>query len=60
MLEYPLCKLIRDKFPSLFDIIILGNLESFFQLDHQIDISLYVMETTTLHHSQKLVGLTPL
>ena len=33
---------IRDKFPSLFQILVLGSLTSFFQLDHQVDFSLYL------------------
>ena len=59
MLECPLCNLIRDKFQSLFEKV-LGSLESFFQLDHQVDISMHFTEATTLCHSRELAGLTPL
>jgi len=48
VLECPLYKPIRDKFPILFENVVLGSLESFFQLDHQVDISLYLMEATAL------------
>ena len=60
MLEYPLYKPIRFKFPSLFENVILECLKSFFQLDHQVNISLCLMEVTALHHSRELVGLKPL
>ena len=59
MLECPLYNPIRDKFSSLFESVVLGNLQYFFQSDHQVDISLYLMEVATLHHSKKLVGLKP-
>ena len=42
MLECPLYKLIRDKFPLIFENIVLGNLKYIFQLDHQVDISLHL------------------
>ena len=35
------------------------NLKSFFQLDHQVDISLYLTEATTPRHSRELAGLKP-
>jgi hypothetical protein len=28
-------------------------------LDHQVDVSLYLMEVTALHHSKELDGITP-
>ena len=60
MLECPLYNFIRDiKFQSLFEKVILGSLKSFFKLDQQVDISMYLMEATTLCHSRKLAGLTP-
>ena len=40
MLECPLYKPIRDKLPSIYENVVLWSLESFFQLDHQVDISL--------------------
>ena len=45
VLEYSLYNHIRDKFPSLFENIILGSFKSSFQLDHEVDISLYLMES---------------
>ena len=41
MLEYPLYNPVRDKFPLLFENIFVGGLKAFFQLDQQVDISLY-------------------
>ena len=58
MLECPLYNPIRDKFQSLFEKIVLGNLEYLFQSE-QVDISLYLTKTTALHHSRKLASLTP-
>ena len=52
MLERPQYNPIRDKFPSMFESIVLGSLKSFFQLDHQSDISLYLTEAATLRHSR--------
>ena len=50
----------RDKFPSLFENVVLEGLKSFFQLDHQVDISLYLTEVATaLCHSRELAGLKP-
>ena len=49
----------RDKFPSLLENVVLGSLESFFQLDHQMDINLYLMEATALCHSRELASLKP-
>ena len=50
----------RDEFPSLFENVVLEGLKSFFQLDHQVDISLYLTEAATaLCHSRELVGLKP-
>jgi hypothetical protein len=57
MLECPLDKPIRDKFPLLFQNVALGSLKSFFQLDHQMDFSLYLKEDTTLCHFKQLDGL---
>ena len=39
--------------------VVLGSLKSVFQLDHQVNISLYLTEATTLHHSKESTGLTP-
>ena len=52
MLECPLYNSIRDtRFQSLFEKVVLGSLESFFQLDQQVDISFYLTKATALHHS---------
>ena len=59
VLESPLYNLFRDKFPSLFENIILESLESFFQLDQQVDISIYLTEVTALCHSRELACLKP-
>ena len=42
---------------SLFENVVLGSLKSFFQLDHDIDICLYIPEVAALHHSKKLEDL---
>ena len=55
ILESPLYDPIRDKFLSLFENVVLDNLKSFFQLDDQVDISLYLMKATT---SPPLLGIT--
>ena len=59
MLECPLYNTIRDRFPSLFQNATLGNLKSFFQMNHQVDINFYLMEATTLHYSRELASLLP-
>ena len=38
LLECPLYNFIRDKVQSPFESVILGSLESFFQLDHQVEL----------------------
>ena len=57
MLECPLYNPIKDKFSSLFENIDLGSLESFFQLDQQVSISLYLLKAILLRHSRELTGL---
>ena len=52
MLKSPLHNPIGDKFPSLFENVVLGSFEYFFQLNHQVDITLYLMEATMLYHSR--------
>ena len=42
VLECPLYNSISDRFPSLFQNVILGNLKSFFQLNQQVDLSYYL------------------
>ena len=39
--------------------VVLGSPKSFFQVDHQVDVSHYLMDTSTLHHSRELAWLTP-
>ena len=53
VLECPLYNPIKDKFPSLFENVIIRSLKSFFQSDHQVDIHLYLTEATTLCHYRK-------
>ena len=60
VLECPLFKPIRDKFPSLFENVVRGSPKSVFQLDHQVDISLFLKEAIALRHSRELVGFKPL
>ena len=54
-----LYNLIRNKFSSLCKSVVLGSFRSFFQLNHQVDISLYLTEATALRHSREVVGLEP-
>jgi hypothetical protein len=57
--EHPMYNPIRDKFQSIFENVVLGSLKSLFQLDHQSQHSLYLMEATALHHSRELASFTP-
>ena len=57
VLECPLYNLAKDKFPSLFENVILGSLKSFLQSDQQVDTSLYLTEATVLHNSKGLATL---
>ena len=59
VLEGPLYNFIAGKFESLLKNVVSRSLKSSFQLDHQVDITLYLMEVTALHHSKELDGLTP-
>ena len=38
---------------------LLGSLESFFQVDHQVDVSRDLIDTTAVCHSKELVRLMP-
>jgi hypothetical protein len=49
-------QLIRNNFQSLFKKAILGSLEPFFQLNHQVDMSFYLAETTTLCRSREVAS----
>jgi hypothetical protein len=42
VLECPLYNPITCKFSSLFENVVLGTLKSLFQLDHRVDVSLYL------------------
>jgi hypothetical protein len=46
VLEFFLYNPIRDKVSSVFENIVRGWFESFFQLDHQVDISCDLTEVT--------------
>ena len=59
MLECPIYNPIRDKFPSLYENVVLGSLKTFFPLDHKVDCSLYLTEAIAFCHSKELVGLNP-
>jgi hypothetical protein len=59
VLECPLYNRIRDKSPPQFKSVVSGNLKSFFQLDQQVNISLYLTEITGLRHSRELTSLKP-
>ena len=48
------------KCPSMFEDVVLGSLESFFHLHHQVDIKAYLMpDATALHHSKEWADLKP-
>ena len=48
VLECPLDNSITDRFPTLFQNVVLSSLKSLFQLDHQVDISLYLTEAKAI------------
>ena len=54
-----LYNLIKDKLPLQIHNIVPGRLKSFLQLDHQVGISLYLVEATALCHCREVVGLKP-
>ena len=60
VLECPLYNPIKNKFSSLFKEVIQESLKSFFQLDHQVNVSLYLTEATTLRHSKNISWLETL
>ena len=43
--DAPLHNSIRDKFPTVFENVVLANLKPFFQLDHQVGINLLIGST---------------
>ena len=62
VLESPVYKLIRSleiKFSSLLENEVWRSIKSFFQLDYQVDISLYLPEAAALHHSKESTNLKP-
>ena len=46
---------LRDKFPLLFENVVLGSLKS--SMDHQVDKSLNLTEATAICYSRELVLL---
>jgi hypothetical protein len=58
MLECPLYNSITDKFQPLLERVVLESLKSFFQLDHQVQITLHLTDATTLCHCRELPSLT--
>ena len=42
-----------------FENVIRGSLKSFFQVNPQVNITLYLTEATTLRHSKEIIGLKP-
>ena len=57
----PLYNSIRDRFQSLFETVVSRSFKSFFQLEHQVDISCLSHRDycTLLSHFRKVAGLTP-
>ena len=58
----PLCNLLEISFHHyllLFENVVPGSLKSFFQLNLQVEICLYLTEATALHHSRELICLKP-
>ena len=60
VLKCPLYNPIRDKFPSLFENVEPESLKSFFQLDQQVNFSLYPTVATIVRHTRELIDLKPL
>ena len=59
VLECPLYNPIKDKFQSLLEKVVLRSLKSFFQLDHQVDVSLYLTAGIALRLFRELACLIP-
>ena len=57
VLKCPLYNSIWNKLPSLFENKVPGSLKSFYHLNHQVDISVYLTETTIIRHSRELASL---
>ena len=57
-LECPMYDFIRDRFPSSFHNVQLGNLKSFFQLDNQVDTNLDLTKALALCCSRELAILS--
>lgn len=58
MLECPPYISIRNKVQSLFETVMLRSFKIVFELDHQVNINLYLMDATTpsLHGIATIVG----
>lgn len=59
MLECSFYDSIRDRFLFLFENAVLRSVESFYQLDHRVDISRYLIEACALCYSKGVAFLTP-
>ena len=59
VLECLLYNYARDTYSSIFHNVISWSQKSFFQLDHDVDISFYLTKAIGLYHSSKLVISTP-
>jgi hypothetical protein len=59
VLKCPLYNLIRNKFSSSLENVILGNLKSFFQLSQQVDITFDFTKATKLCQSVELASFQP-
>lgn len=44
------CYPMRDRFPSLCHIVVLGSLKFFHQPDHLVDINRYLTKVIALHN----------
>jgi hypothetical protein len=53
VLEYHIYNSIRDKFSSLFANVFFKEFRVLLQLNHQIDITLYLAEVTALRYSKE-------
>ena len=56
VLECPLYKPSRAKYPSRYENVVLGSLKSFFQLDHQVDLASIARR---LPHARESARLNP-
>ena len=54
VLDCPFYNSIRDRFPSLFQVVTLSSLKSFYKLVCWIDIGCYLTHATTLGYFREL------